>query len=112
MAGRSAPSSKLARACNHDSVSAGLDASSIFADWDNGNSGEQARVFGNSENPFCVLLGLFLTYKSLGGTRNEFGGYEIDPVISHGIFLINVGEMVRFDEISAHRQVLGKAVHR
>ncbi len=67
---------------------AGLDASSLFADWDDGNSGEQARVVGHSENPFCVLLGLFLTYKSLGGARNEFGGYEIDPVISHVIFLV------------------------
>ena len=70
-----------------DSVSARLDASSIFADRDDGDPGKQARVVRHAQNPLCMLLGLVLTYKPLGGTRDEFGSYEIDPVISHVIFL-------------------------
>jgi hypothetical protein len=54
----------------------------------------------------------FLTYKPFGGTRDEFGGYEIDPVISYAISLSGGGGMERFDEANAHRQVLGKGVHR
>jgi hypothetical protein len=60
-----------------------------------------------------MLLGFLLTYKSLGGTRDEFGSYEIDPVISHDIFLSDgIDGMVSFGESASHRQVLGKGVHR
>jgi hypothetical protein len=60
-----------------------------------------------------MLLGFLLTYKPLGGTRDEFGSYEIDSIVSHATFPFNdIGGMVSFDESASHRQVLGKSVHR
>jgi hypothetical protein len=59
----------------------------MFADWDDSDPGQEAAVVRQSQNPPCMLLGLFLTYKPLGRARDKFGSYEIDPVISHVILL-------------------------
>ena len=37
----------------------------------------------HSENPPCMLLRLVLAHEPLGGSRDEFRGNEIDPVVSH-----------------------------
>ena len=59
-----------------------------------------------------MLLGLFLTYKPLGGTRDEFGGYEIDLIVSHLMSLSDgICGMVSIDPLASHRQVFGKGVH-
>ena len=60
-----------------------LDASSIFAYWDDGDPRKEVAVVRYPQNSPCVLLGLLLTDKSLGRTRDEFGSHEINPVVSH-----------------------------
>ena len=90
MARRSAPPANWREFASLDSVSAGLDASPIFAYWDDGDPRKEATVVRHPQNPLCMLLGLLLADKSLGGTRDEFGSYEIDPVISHVILLTGV----------------------
>lgn len=71
-------------------VSSSLDRSSVFADGHDGDLGEQTRIVKYAEHSPCMLLGFFFTHESLSGTRNQFGSYEIDPVIGHEILLSNV----------------------
>ena len=75
------------------------DGSSIFADCYDGYPREKARIVSYAEDPLCMLLGLFLTHKSLGRTRDESGSYEIDPVVGHAILPSSgTGGTVTFDE--------------
>ncbi len=89
-----------------------LDASSIFAYPDDGDPRKEGAVVHHLQNPPCMLLGLLLAYKSLGGARDEFGGYEINPVISHIIVLSGVVGGTVAMRSASHRQVFGKGVHR
>lgn len=66
-------------------ISSSLNRSSVFGDGYDGDSGEQVRIVRYAEHSPCMPLVLFFAHESLGRTRDEFGSYEIDPVIGHKI---------------------------